>query len=465
MQELHLPWMELSVLIPLIGGFVVALIKDAAVARQVCLVACGLTLGCATGEWIDFATLGTFEAHDHWDILEFIFHKDIFVLDELNAPLLPLAALLPMLIVISTMRTKQNRFSFTSTLISEAIMLATLSCRQQWAIIGLLTAAIVPVWLELRSRKCCTRVFVLHMSVFVLTMVLGQALVDFNFIMVGGSLLAFAALLRSGIVPLHCWMTDLFEKATFGTSLLFVVPMTGAYAMVRLVLPVAPDWGMQSVAIISLLTAVYAGGMAIVQREARRFFCYLFLSHSSLVLVGLELVTPIGLTGGLCVWLSVGMSLAGFGLTLRCVESRTGRLSLDRYHGLYEHMPTLAVFFLLTGLASIGFPGTVGFIGTELLIEGAVGVFPLVGMAVVFAAALNGIAILQAYFTIFTGKQHVASFPLQARPSERVAVLLLAALIVGGGIYPQWGVKSRYHAAKELIRLRTITSTDSENSL
>lgn len=86
---------------------------------------------------------------------------------------------------------------------------------------------------------------------------------------------------------------------------------------------------------------------------------------------------------------------------------------------------------LLTGRASIGFPGTLGFIGTELLIEGAVGVHPSIGMAVVATAALNGIAILHAYFRIFTGRRHVASFSLRARPSERIAVLILAALIVG----------------------------------
>ncbi len=194
-----------------------------------------------------------------------------------------------------------------------------------------------------------------------------------------------AILIRSGSVPVHCWMTDLFENASFATALLFVTPMAGAYAAVRLVLPISPDWALQSIAIISLITAVYAAGMALVQREARRFFAYLFLSNSSLVLVGLEVATPIGLTGGLCVWLSVGMSLAGFGLTLRALESRTGRMSLEKYHGLYDHMPALAAFFLLTGLASIGFPGTVGFVGAELLVEGAVGVYPVVGMLVVFA--------------------------------------------------------------------------------
>ena len=67
-------------------------------------------------------------------------------------------------------------------------------------------------------------------------------------------------------------MTDLFEKATFGTALLFVAPMTGAYAVMRLVFPIAPDWALQSIAIVSLVTAVYAGCMTLVQHEARRFF-------------------------------------------------------------------------------------------------------------------------------------------------------------------------------------------------
>ena len=56
--------------------------------------------------------------------------------------------------------------------------------------------------------------------------------------------------------------------------------MPGAYAVMRILMPIAPDWGLQWIAIISLVTAVYAGGMALVQHETRRFFCYLFLSQS-----------------------------------------------------------------------------------------------------------------------------------------------------------------------------------------
>jgi NADH-quinone oxidoreductase subunit M len=161
------------------------------------------------------------------------------------------------------------------------------------------------------------------------------------------------------------------------------------------------------------------------------------------VLVGLELVTPIGLTGALCVWLSVGMSLSGFGLTLRAIEARTGELTLKKFHGLYDHTPVLAAFFLLTGLASIGFPGTIGFVGAELVLEGAVEVFPAIGFVVVLAAALNGIAVMHAYFRIFTGTRHTSSVSLCARKRERIAVLLLTLLIIGGGFFPQPGVRSR----------------------
>jgi NADH-quinone oxidoreductase subunit M len=158
--------------------------------------------------------------------------------------------------------------------------------------------------------------------------------------------LLLAILVRCGTVPAHCWVTDWFEHASPGIALLYVTPLTGVYAAVRLVLPIAPDWVLTSIGLLSLFTAVYAAGMAKVQLETRRFFAHLFLSHSSLVLVGLELDSEISLTGSLCLWFSVILSMGGFGLTLRALEARFGRLSLTDFHGLYEHSPTLAVCFL-----------------------------------------------------------------------------------------------------------------------
>lgn len=469
MSELHLPWVELSILVPIVGAIWVSMLNNRDRARTHSIVFCSLTLIFAAGEWCDFASLGTFEAHDQWDVFRYLLDRDIFVIDELSAPLLPLAALLYLATVLTTLRTKINRFSFGWTLFSESILLATLACRHPWLIILLLTVATIPPFIELRKRNQNTRVFTLHMGLFVLLLVSGQLLVSSdasaaNPPILAGCLLTAGALIRSGICPLHCWMTDLFEKATFGTALLFLMPMTGAYAVMRLVFPIAPSWALQSIAILSLATAVYAAGMALVQKDSRRFFCYLFLSHSSLVLVGLEMAKPIGLAGALCVWLSVGISILGFGLALRSVEARTGRLTLDVFHGLYEHTPFLAGMFLVTGLAAIGFPGTIGFIGMELLIEGAVEVYPLIGMAVVVAATLNGIAVVKAYFHIFTGTRHRASVSLGCRPAERITILIMVVLIIGAGIVPQPGVQSRYHAARALLEHRLEVDDQPQNT-
>lgn len=473
--ELKFPWLELSIVLPLLGSIPMLLMRNREQARKVCILFCLLTMACALGEWIDFITLETFEAHDHWDFVAAVFNQDVFVVDELSAPLLPLAALLFLMTVLSTLKTKVGRFSFGWTLLSEALLLATFSCRSGWPLVALLVLSVIPPWRELKyRRKETTRVYVLYMGLFVASLVVGYALLPDSYNaqssegatgIIAVALLTFAVLVRSGVAPFHSWVTDLFDRATFGTALLTMAPMTGAYIVMRLILPIAPTWALQSIAIISLFSSVYAAAMALVQSDSRRFFSFLFLSHSSLVLVGLELVTPIGLTGALCVWASAALSLSGFGLTLRAIESRKGRISLSEFHGLYEHMPTLAAFFLLTGLASIGFPGTIGFVGTELLIEGAVTVYPLIGTAVVVAAALNGIAVLHAYFQVFTGTRHTASISLRARLPERIAVLILMGLIIGGGIFPQPGIESRHHAASALIEQREGAARDVNPSI
>jgi NADH-quinone oxidoreductase subunit M len=217
---------------------------------------------------------------------------------------------------------------------------------------------------------------------------------------------------------------------------------------------------LQSLGAVSLITAMYAAGMASTQKEARRFFAYLFLSHASLVLVALELRTSTTLTGALALWISVSLSLGGFGLTLRALEARFGRLSLDRYYGLYDHSPALAVCFLVTGLASVGFPGTLGFVAAELLIDGAVEANVFVGLAVVVAAAVNGIAVVRAYFRLFTGARHASTVSLGITPRERIAVLTLVALILGGGLFPQPGIASRYQAAMSILRMHDVQESD-----
>lgn len=449
----HIPWLEAAVLLPLVGALAVGRLRNSETARSLALGFSGAAFCCAILAWQQFA----FGHSVPPDLLhDWTAGRVGLAVDALSAPLLPLTALLFVLTMLVTLRTKIRRFSFAWSLFSQSVVLATLASHQPWLIIALLAIGTVPPYLELRARGKPVRAYVLHMGLFIALLVAGQWLVSSA---VPGHLslwttlpLAFAVMIRSGVAPFHCWLTDLFEHASFGTALLFVTPIVGAYAFIRLVLPFATDEVLQTLSWLALITAVYAAGMSLVQREARRFFCYIFLSHSALVLVGLATTSPIGLTGALCMWLSIGLSLAGFGLTLRVLEARHGRLSLTGYHGAYENTPILGICFLITGMASVGFPGSFGFLGTELLVDGAVTASVYVGVAVVVAAAINGIAVMKTYFLLFTGRKQQATVPLAVSGREWFAVLTLVALIIGGGIYPHPGVASRYAAAQQLLR-------------
>ena len=469
MNLLNLPWLELAIALALVGSPAVSRLRDPHRASRWGVTLTGLSFGCAFLAWLSFYVGTPLEPMLKWSIQPALFGRQIFALDELNAPLVPAVALLHFLTALATARTHMRRFSFSWSLATEAIHLALFSCAEPWVLISLLAISTIPPYVELVNRGRPTRLYVLHMGLFVGLLVMGWAAVESSGALAQPAAwwatvpLLAAILVRCGTVPAHCWLTDWFEHASLGIALLYVTPLSGVYAAVRLVLPVSPTWVLQSIGMFSLVTAVYAAGMATIQRDTRRFFANLFLSLSSLVLVGLELHTDLSLTASLCLWFSVILSLGGFGITLRALEARFGRLSLTDYHGLYEHSPALAVCFLLTGLGSVGFPFTLGFISTELLVDSAVEANPYVGITVIAAAALNSIAIMRAYFLLFTGARHISSVSLGIGLRERIAVLTMAALILGGGLFPQPGVATRQRAAEEILKPHKIFTPEHAN--
>ncbi|WP_422932126.1 proton-conducting transporter membrane subunit [Singulisphaera sp. PoT] len=454
MNPLQMPWLELAVGVATVGAPAVSRLRDPYRAHRWGMAFTAAAFACA-----GLACLAFYAGESpRWSIQPYLFGRPLFGLDELNAPLLPAVALLHFLLTMATARNHMRRFSFAWSLTAEAIRLAMFGCTDPWALIVLLSASTLPPYVELRIRRRPARVYALHMSLFVGLLVLGWWGVEPHATAPGQapwwatlSLLG-AILIRCGTVPAHCWVTDWFEHASIGIALLYVIPLSGVYAAVRLVIPYGPDWVLQALGMVSLATAVYAAGMATVQREARRFFAYLFLSQASLVLVGLQLRNELSLTGALCLWPATIFSLGGFGLTLRCLEARFGRLPLTSYRGLGETTPALAASFLVTGLASVGFPGTIGFISAELLVDGAIEAGLHVGVGVVVAAALNGIAVLRAYFLLFTGARHLSAVSLELCPRERAALLTFSALILAGGLFPQPGVSSRLRATEEILK-------------
>jgi NADH-quinone oxidoreductase subunit M len=213
------------------------------------------------------------------------------------------------------------------------------------------------------------------------------------------------------------------------------------------------------IAVLALGTAVYSAALALVQGSARRACGYLFMSQSALVMAGLDCTSVTALAGGLLVWLSAGLGFAGLARCVLVLEARRGRLDLTRYHGGYERMPLLAISFLSMGLACTGFPGTLGFVGQELLVDGAVDVFPVMGFAIVIASALTGLAVLRMYFSLFCGRSDALShsgLPLGLTPHEAWTFVALVIVLIGLGVAPRAVVDSRFAASQDILRLREV---------
>src|SRR5262249_55289718 len=255
------------------------------------------------------------------------------------------------------------------------------------------------------------------------------------------------------------WVPEVFDHGRLGPAILFNAPQVGAYVTAVLIVPHASPGTLRAIAILALTTAVYGAALALVQRSARRAGGYLFMSQSALVMAGLDCTSMSALAGGLLVWLSAGLGFAGLARCVLVLEARRGRLDVSTYHGGYERTPVLAVAFLTMGLACTGFPGTLGFVGQELLVNGAVEAFPVLGFAVVAASALTGLAVLRMYFSLFCGRRDTVDhsglrFELTSREAWTFVLLVIA--LVGFGIAPRPLVDSRFAASTEILQRRQL---------
>jgi NADH-quinone oxidoreductase subunit M len=459
MPELHGPWLEIAIFLPLLAMPLIGMMPSSIWRWRISSSVAGIVFGITMIDWLDFRSLRTFEAHDPFSLSQSLFGREFIVVDEFNAPLLTLSAWLYFAVVLMTPSSKRERFPFCLTLASMTLLLALMSTRAPIGVIGLLAALNLLPLIELKQRGQAWQMFAAYQGLAILLMVVGWLLVDTDHLtsnqsVMGSVLLATGLLIRCGCVPFQSWLIDLLDRASLGTSLLFITPMVGGYGVARLLLPIATQGVLQAITIASLITAIYASGMILVQTCTRRFYGYLFLANSSLLLVGLESLTAVGLTASLSLWLSLNVSLMSLGLVIRALEGRVGHLDLNRFHGLFRQMPLMAAFFLVAMLASIGFPGTIGFVGVELLVDCATHIKFSYGIIVLAAMALNGIAAMRVYFKLFTGTTAPASISMEPRPVEQIVIWAMIVLMIGGGLYPQPGVGTRYHAATELLKRR-----------
>ena len=385
--------------------------------------------------------------------------------DTLSTVLLPFAAGLWLLTVAVTPRAALDRSGLRRTALATLLTLASFLTESAVALVVLWAAS---VWTFLSAlddpdHRYQRRVVAVYLGASTLLFAGGVALLvgpgvgDARLESAGMWLIAAGALVRKGIVPFHAWVPEVFDRGRLGPAILFNAPQVGAYITVVLIVPRASPELLRTIAVLALVTAVYGAALALVQRSARRACGYLFMSQSALVMAGLDCTSVAALAGGLIVWLSAGLGFAGLARSVMVLEARRGRLDLTGYHGGYERMPVLAVSFLCMGLACTGFPGTIGFVGQELLVHGAVDAFPVMGFAVVIASALTGLAVLRMYFSLFCGRPDVPVHPslrFGLRPREAWTFVALVAALVGLGLAPRPLVDSRLDASVEILQVR-----------
>jgi NADH-quinone oxidoreductase subunit M len=199
------------------------------------------------------------------------------------------------------------------------------------------------------------------------------------------------------IFPFHTWLPDAHVEApTPGSVILAAVLLKmGTYGFVRLLLPLFPGAAQHPTVVtvmlvLAVIGIVYAAWVAAVQPDAKKLVAYTSVAHMGFVVLGVFALTVNGLQGGLVVMISHGLSTGALFLLLGMLYERRHTRLIEDFGGLGRVAPWFGTAFVITGLASIGLPGTSGFVGEFLALLGAFERYPVAaGVAatgVIFAA-------------------------------------------------------------------------------
>lgn len=387
-------------------------------------------------------------------------------LDDLGAILMPYAALIATAVVLVAPRRFLDGPAVTHMLLGLAATLALLATSHPLALVILWIVTALMSWQSTRNwpgGRGAARVYAIAMALAVTCMATGTLMLvadppwersSGSVGITGGWLVALAVMIRKGIVPFHSWYPALFAGAPMSTALMATQPQIAAYTAVRLLVGHADGvpHELDALSLLALVTAVYGAALALAQRDLRGFIGALAMSQSALVLAGLSGRLPMELTGAFCVWISSGLAITGIGLVSWALESRAGDIELDTLQGRFWDAPALAALFLLFGMASIGFPGTLSFVADDLIVSGSLEENIGAGLMVITSTVLGGIAVMRCWFTMFGGPTGTDSPRHGILRRERVALTALLAILFGLGVCPGPLVRSLGRAAEQILR-------------
>ncbi len=283
-------------------------------------------------------------------------------------------------------------------------------------------------------------------------------------------MLAFA--IKIPLFPFHTWLPDAYTEAPTSTTFVLsaIMAKIGVYAVVRFVIPVFEIEFARYALILSLSGVVgmmYCGLAAIAQKDIKRMLAFSSASHMGIIALGVFCMNVQALTGSLFQIVAHATSTGILFLFVGLIEERTQTRTIGDLGGIAYRAPIFATFFAIAMLASVGLPGTSGFIGEFLIILGAVKFNIFVGAFAGTAIIIGVCYMLWMFQRVFfeTANERTENFK-DLNLVETLTFLPVILLIIFMGIYPQPFIDRIEPAAQQQIaKFYSIDQTDSTDTI
>lgn len=243
--------------------------------------------------------------------------------------------------------------------------------------------------------------------------------------------------------PVHTWLPDAHVEAPTAGSVILagVLLKMGAYGFLRFSLPMLPQASADFTPLIyglSVVAVIYTSLVALVQEDMKKLIAYSSVAHMGFVTIGIFTVTTQGVTGALFQMLSHGVVAGALFLCVGVIYDRLHTREIARYGGLVHRMPKYAAVFMLFMMASVGLPGTSGFVGELLVILGAFQVNTWVAALMATGLILGASYMLFLYRRVVFGKLEKEDLKtIQDLDGREIAMFApLVIVVLWMGLYP-----------------------------
>lgn len=244
------------------------------------------------------------------------------------------------------------------------------------------------------------------------------------------------------MVPFHSWSPDGYAGAPTAVSMIHagVLKKIGGYGLIRLgvyVLPLGAKYWAPVIAVLAIGNVLYAGLIALAQKDLKYVVGYSSVSHMGYVLLAIAALSPTALNGAVAMMFAHGVMAALFFAMIGFMYEKTHTRNISELGGLAHQVPRLAIGFMIAGLASLGLPGTVNFIAEFTIFIGSINVFPVLTILGIAGIIFTAVYILRMIANVLFGPRRSEWDHLtDIRGPELVPLVLLGSVIFLGGLFP-----------------------------